>query len=390
MTFLSSFGQTYFIGVFGPSIQVEFGLSHTIWGTVYMLGTLGSALLLPWSGKQIDHVDLKLYTVVVCVLFTGACAFMSITTGLLMLVVAVFLLRQFGQGLMSHIGVTCMARYFERERGKAIAITTTGFAAGEAILPLIAVLCIAWVGWRWTYGGLSIVLALGLVPLSLWLLRGARPVDPVLDSSSPAVAECEPRRRESWTRRQVLRDARFYLLLPGLLAPSIVLTAMFFHHLNLADEKNWSHPWITGSYIIYAIVTTFASLISGSLIDRLGAVRLLPFMLVPLALAMFLLWAFDSKWVVGPYMILAGINVGIALTATSALWAEIYGVQHLGAIKSLAQAMGVFGTALGPVIMGALVDLGLTFGEVCLAFAFYALLGAVLIRIALKRALRLM
>ena len=42
MAFASSVGQTYFIGVFGPAIRGEFGLSHTSWSAIYMAGTLAS------------------------------------------------------------------------------------------------------------------------------------------------------------------------------------------------------------------------------------------------------------------------------------------------------------------------------------------------------------
>ena len=46
----SSFGQTFFIGIFSPSIEAEFGLSHSEWGTIYMAGTLLSAATAPIPG----------------------------------------------------------------------------------------------------------------------------------------------------------------------------------------------------------------------------------------------------------------------------------------------------------------------------------------------------
>ncbi|MDH3379557.1 MAG: MFS transporter [Gammaproteobacteria bacterium] len=383
MAFASSFGQTYFIGIFGPSIQMEFGLSHTTWGTIYMVGTLVSAASLPWTGRQIDRLDLKRYAVLVCLLLIVACGFMAIINGPVALVLAIFLLRQSGQGLSSHVAVTSMVRYFDSSRGRAIAIATLGFAAGEAFLPFIAVLAIAAVGWRWSYGGVAVLLCVGLIPTVLWLLKGhdkrhrlhlERHAQPTQHGGSLV---------RSWTRREVLRDTRFYLLLPGLLAPSIVLTAMFFHHLNLADAKGWTHAWITGNYVVYAAATTFTSLASGPLIDRLGAVRLVPFMLAPLAVGMIVVGVFDSGWAVWPYFILAGINVGIAHTAVSAMWAEMYGITHLGAIKSLVAALQVFGSALGPVTMGSLMDLGVSIENVCLLFVGMVVVGAILIRVAL-------
>jgi len=384
LAFSSSFGQTYFIGIFGPGVQNAFGLSHTAWGTIYMIGTLGSALLLPWTGKLLDRLDLRIYTGAVCALLIAACAFMAVVSGPVMLVVAIFLLRQSGQGLASHVAITSMARYFDAGRGRAIALATLGFAFGEAILPFLAVLAIASIGWRWTYAGIAVVLGVALLPAIAWLLIGhtdrhraylSRLAGPQTDSDAHS---------QSWSRGQVLRDVRFYLLLPGILAPSLILTAMFFHHLNLADAKGWSHEWITGSYGIYAMAVIAAALISGRLVDRFGAARLLPFMLLPLIVAMTLVAWMSNPWSAWPYLILAGVNTGMALTTTSALWAELYGVANLGAIKSMATALSVFASALGPISMGGLMDLGLSIDFVCLLFAVYATVGAVLIVLALR------
>jgi predicted MFS family arabinose efflux permease len=159
---------------------------------------------------------------------------------------------------------------------------------------------------------------------------------------------------------------------------------MFFHHLTLAGAKGWSHAWITGSYLIYAVSTVITALIVGHTIDRLGAVRLVPFMLIPLISAMIVIAVFNNPFAVWLYMVLMGINIGIAHTSVSAMWAEMYGVKHLGAIRSLATAVGVFGTALGPVTMGSLMDWGLHIEHVCLIFAGYSVIGTCLMVAAFR------
>lgn len=385
IAFASSFGQTYFIGIFGSGIQAEFGLSHTAWGTIYLIGTLASALLMPWTGRLIDHIFLPRYTLWVIAAFVGACLFMSQVVGTITLVIAIFLLRQTGQGLMSHTAVTSMARYFDAERGRSIALATLGFAAGEAILPFLAVIAIAAIGWRWSYTGAALVLLLVIMPVTMCLLKDHDKRHQNYLQKHASNSSNHSGDTSSWTSGQMLRDPRFQLMLPGILAPSIIITAMFFHHLNLADAKGWSHQWITGSYIVYAAATTFTSLIAGPLIDRFSATRLVPFMLGPLVASMIVVAWFENPWVVWLYLGLAGIHVGIAHTAVSAMWAEVYGVMHLGAIKSLVHALTVFGSALGPAIVGTLVDAGLTIDSVYLIFAAYSLIGAVLITIALRK-----
>ena len=106
-------------------------MSHTLWGTIYLIGTLASATVFPWSGALIDRFSLPRYTLFVGLLLIVACVFTSLTAGVTSLIIAIFLLRQSGQGLASHISVTTMARYFDTQRGRAIAVATMGFAAGE-------------------------------------------------------------------------------------------------------------------------------------------------------------------------------------------------------------------------------------------------------------------
>ena len=384
MAFASSFGQTYFIGIFGPGIQADFGLSHTAWGTIYMMGTLASAALLPWSGKQIDRLDLRLYATIVLVLIAVACFTAAATLTPWMLVFAIFLLRHGGQGLASHASITTMARYFELGRGRAIAIATLGFSVGEAVWPFLAVIVIAAIGWRLSYVAAGLLALGAILPLALVLLKGhgTRHREHV---ARTAAADGLGEAVRSWTRGQVMRDARFWLLAPGLFAPSLIVTALFFHNLNIAQAKGWSAAWITGNYVVFAAATIATSLAAGPLIDRIGARRLVPPMLVPLALSLLVVaWGESPFWVV-PYLALAGINSGIGHTAISAMWPELYGTRHLGAIKSLVAALGVFASALGPVIMGSLMDAGLTTDEICLLFAGWTVVGTATMFAALRK-----
>jgi len=385
LAFASSFGQTFFIGLFGPDIQQAFDLSKTEWSAIYMVGTLASAAVFTWTGKLIDRVDLKLYSLAVCGLLALACVGLALVNSPVMLVAVIFLLRQAGQGLASHVAVTSMARYFEAGRGRAIALASLGFAAGEALLPVVAVLVIAAIGWRWTYAGVGLVVALVFIPAVAWLLADHPNRHQAYLEGLKNRADAQRHSGQDWTRGAVLRDARFLLVLPGIVAPPLILTAMFFHHLALADAKGWSYAWITGSYGIYAVAGILAGLIAGRLVDRFGAARVLPYMLPPLAAGLLLIAGLDDPWVAWPYLCLLGISTGLLVAPASALWAELYGAANLGAIRSMVTALNVFASALGPVILGGLMDQGLPIEFVCVLFAGYAVLGTVLISVALRR-----
>lgn len=379
----SSAGQTFFIGVFGPEVREAFSLSHTEWGTIYLIGTLASAIALTWTGGLIDRIDLRLFSGLVIAGLAGACLFMSATSSVVMLVIAIFLLRQMGQGLASHIASTSMARYFSGNRGKALALMSIGFTTGEALLPVIAVAAIAAWGWRDTYGATALIVLL-MIPVILWLLKGHQ------DRHTNHMKETEIAQSSGGaapfgkTRREMLSEWRFYLILPAAMTPSFIITAMFFHHLTLAEAKGWSSAWVTGSYWAFGTGTVISLLAAGPLIDRLTAVRIMPFYLLPLAAGLILLAPASNPFWVLPYLFLGGLNSGIYFAGLTALWAELYGVRYLGAIKSTVGALSVFASSLGPVTVGVMLDSGLTIEFVCLSSAALCLFATPLFMRALK------
>lgn len=384
MTCASSAGQTFFIGVFGPSMRAEFGLSHTEWGGVYLAGTLASATVLTWTGARIDRMALRRFSAVVVIGMAIACFVTALTPGPVFLALSIFLLRQTGQGLASHTGTTAVARHFTRGRGKALAIVSCGYAFGQAVFPFVAVQLIDVVGWRTTYALVGVVLAVGLLPMVLILLRRhvddhLRPPDPIA-VGGPAAAEAI----RSRSRRQVLADWRFYLLLPATLAPAFIDTALFFHHPALAEAKGWGVEWITASYWAYSVGTIAAVVLAGPLIDRITARRTLGVMLVPITLGLAIIALFaDAIWV-PLYLLCIGITGGVSITATAALWAEIYGTRHLGAIKAMAAAIQVFATACGPVTLGIMIDRGLSFEIIATCLAAYCLFATAVLAVGLS------
>ncbi len=359
MAFASSFGQTFFIGVFGPEIQAEFGLSHAGWGTVYMMGTLMSAAVLPFTGRWIDRISLRRYAMLVCIGLGIACIGAALCPAAGFLVAAIFMLRQMGQGLASHVAITATVKQFRRNRGKAIAIATLGFPAGRAILPVAAVALILTFGWRETYalaGFLALVL---LLPAAMWLLRRERvPQSPnPTQNNASSIADEVP--ETNLTLSEVFRHPFFYAILPGMLGPSIIETALFFHQLSVADMKGWSPEWITGGYAIFAVATTLVSVAAGPIIDRAGATRLLPIIMIPSAIGILTLAYADNAIWAWLYLALAGVTSGLRQTITPVMWAEFSGTRHIGAVRSMAATMSVFASALGPPAMGWMMDAGI-------------------------------
>jgi MFS family permease len=375
--FFSSFGQTFFISLSGADIRAAFDLSHGDFGMIYSAATLTSAMLLVWAGRKIDDLDLRLYTVLVCVGLAMACLGMSIVASAFWLYPILFGLRFCGQGLLSHISATSMARYFDANRGKAISIAAMGYPVGEALLPIMVVTVIAGLGWRQMWGGIGIFLAISMVPTLLWLLKGHGERHRKLEEHTRQTAR-QGADGPQWSRRHVLRDPRFYILLPSILAAAFLVTGFFFHQVHLVQTKGWSMTLFAGAFVVYAIGQLSTSLLAGVLVDKFGAVKIVRFYLFPMVFALLLLAGFDALWTMIAFMAFLGSTAGLGQVVNSAIWAEIYGVTHLGAIKALGTALGVLSSALSPPIMGWAIDRGVSMETIALYGAVYCVAAACL------------
>jgi len=361
MACLSSFGQTFYIGLFSGEIRGEFQLSHGEFGLIYSLATLASGVVLLWLGRQVDHLDLRWITGLTVGGLALACLAMALVIHPWMLIGVLFLLRLLGQGMMGHIAITAMGRYYAAARGRAVSVAASGFPLGEAVFPLLAVALIASVGWRlsWAIAGGALLL-LGL-PLLLALLRGHGRRHRLWQ-----LKQARQYRRDNarglveWRLGHVLKDPRFWLLMPAVLSPAFLVTGFFFHQVALADSKDWALGMIAGSFVIFAALQLSGLTLAGFLSDRHSASGLLPFYLIPLALGMAVIWQAQSPLWIPLYMGLMGLSAGASGTIVGALWAELYGTRHLGSIRSVYTALMVFSTAASPWLMGYLMDVGIS------------------------------
>jgi MFS family permease len=299
------------------------------------------------------------YAALVSVGLAVACLGAALCPGAGFLVAAIFMLRHMGQGLASHTSITSTVKYFRFSRGKAVAIVSLGYPAGRAVLPVVAVALIAFVGWRETYAIAGFIALVLLLPAVFWLLRNnhqTSPPEPVRQSVTALKREPD---EQNLTVSEVFRHPFFYAILPGVLAPSIIETALFFHQLSVASMKGWSAEWVTAGYAAFAIMTTLFSMVAGPIVDRAGATRLLPLILIPYVFGILILGFLDNAIWAWVYLALSGATSGLRQTIAPVMWTEFGGTRNIGAIRSMAATISVFASALGPPAMGWMMDAGI-------------------------------
>ncbi len=354
LCFFSSFGQTFFISLSGGQIRAEYGLSNGEFGGLYMIATLASALTLPFLGRLVDRTTVSRTALVVMPSLATACLLMAWSESVLWLALSIYLLRLFGQGMMTHTSLTAMGRWFSSTRGRAVSLATLGHQTGEALLPLLMIALVTAVGWRFSWLIAAAILMLIALPCVSLLMRVERSPEP------PSAAQAA-RQSEHWSRARVLRDPLFWIMLIGTLAPGFIGTTIFFHQAYRLELREWPPEAFARAFMAVASMTISFAILAGWLIDRFRSPRVLPVYLAPLSLACFALAGIEQSSGLFVFMALLGMSYGISSTLFGALWPEIYGTRHLGSVRSVTVSLMVFATALGPGITGVLIDNGISY-----------------------------
>ncbi len=374
-TFFSSFGQSFFLGIFNPSIRNELSITHGQFGTIYASATLVSSFLLIWVGKKIDDVNSLKFALFVILLLSISSFFFSKISSIYFLFIVIFLMRFSGQGMMSHTATTIISRYFTKSRGKALSTGWFGLSTAEFILPVFMIYLLGITDWKniWIY--ISIIVLIFLPVISFLLINNLK-----LESRETLLEKDNKEQNiKNWTRSEVLKDYRFYIICSNMLAMPWIATGVFVYQSFILSSKGWGPYIIAQSFMAYSIFSLITLFLSGFLIDKFTSRKLLIYMNIPLLLSAIVLFYFKSPISSFVFLGLIGISNGFANVLGSSTWAEIYGVKHIGAIKALTTALMVFATAFGTALFGVLIDKGLSIENISVVSGAYIFLSIVLL-----------
>ena len=374
-TFFSSFGQSYFIGLFNSSIRETLSISHGQFGSIYASATLCSSFLLIWVGKKIDDINIFKFAVLVAILLSFSCFFFSKISSVIFLFFGIFLMRFSGQGMMTHTATTTVSRYFTKTRGKALSAGWFGLSAAEFILPVLIVYLLATIEWRNIWLIISISVLVFLPAASYFLVNNLK-----LDSRENSDnREFKDDKIKQWKRIEIIKDYRFYIICSSMLAMPSIATGIFVYQSFITTSKGWGPYIIAQSFMSYSMCSVITLLISGFLIDKFTSRKLLIYMNIPLALSTFVIIYFNTPITAFIFLGLIGVTNGLANVLGSSTWAEIYGVKYIGSIKALTAALMVFATAFGTALFGVLIDNGFTIEKIAVVSGIYILLSIVLL-----------
>jgi len=375
LTFAASIGQTFYFALYAGSIRGELGLSHGLYGGLYTIATLLSAMTMLYTGKMVDYINIRRLAFTVLVLLGVSSILFSYINSAFFLLFAFYFLRITGQGMSTHTSSTFIAKTYSVMRGKALAVTILGRAFGEMFMPITALILIAAFGWRNAWLLTGIIILIFIAPYTAYLLKDREVYEPNQSTEKKKIKESII----DYRRSDVLKSGYFYLLLAAILAPPFVLTGIFFHSYHLMDIKGWATEIYALTMPIFSILLIIFVLISGWAVDKWSAKDLIKFFLLPLSLGSFILAYGQNEISMVLFMIASGITTGFATSISGSLWAELYGTKYLGEIKSVITSGVVASTAISPGLMGYLIDHNVSIESQIMTFGVYMILITILV-----------
>ena len=373
-TFFSSFGQSFFLGLFNTSIRNELSITHGQFGSIYASATLLSSFVLIWFGKKIDDINISKFAFFVILLLSFSSFFFSTISSTFLLFLAIFFMRFSGQGMMSHTATTTVSRYFTKSRGKALSTSWFGLSSAEFILPVFVTYFFVMYSWRTVWQGIAVIIILFLPIIIFNTIRSVK-----LESREKDQNPKINLKIKSWRRMEVIKDFRFYIVSLNMLAMPWVATGVFVYQSFITESKMWSIYTIPKAFMVYSITSIITLFFSGFLVDKFTSRKLIPLMNIPLLFAMLVLFYYEQEVSAFIFLGLIGVSNGLANVLGSSTWAEIYGVKYIGSIKALTTALMVFSTAFGTAVFGALIDRGYDIENIALIAGIYIIVSLVLL-----------
>jgi MFS family permease len=375
LTFLSSFGQTFLISLYVPEIIRAFEISEGTFGAIYAGCTLAASFIMLTVGHTVDHKPVKKVTGFTILALAISSIILGFSYHVAFLFVALIGLRLTGQGLLSHISMTIISKYYDKNRGKALSISSLGYSVGEAVFPIVIALIISWLDWRVAAIVSGVALLLYLIRLKFTDLSHFDRQLSVEGKPSPFSLMKD--------YKEIVFDRKFMVMVPASFILGFSSTAIFFYQYVFVESLGWSVQLYAAFFTVYAATRFLFSLFGGLWVDKFTAKILFRYYLIPMTLGLIPFALMDSIIGAFIFLVLAGITTGVAGTVKTSLIAEIYGTEKMGAIRSVFSMFMVVSTALGPLIVGLLIDAGISFTAIMLLIS-----GAMLLTVLNSQRIR--
>lgn len=386
LTLAIASGGRFLFGVVLKPVSDEFGWGRAEMALAVTISVIVLSLLQPVVGWLVDRYGSRPLLIAGVVTTGLAMIPMTLVDSLWQVYVFYGVVAAFGFAATSPVNTTALVNgWFEKKRGLALSLATSGAAYGQLlIVPIATAIMLGW-GWRASYLAISIALFVIVLPMTIFFVRDA-PKQPgtrrgrgVGELDAPKVS-----------LRQAARTAAYWQLSFGMFVCGVTMSFTSVHmipYLTDMPEHSTGTMQTTASFALSVVggFSILGAIVMGILSDKHGHRQMLAMTYFLRGLSFLILFAVGS-WI--PGIFIAAIVLGISWTSTtplaSAISADIFGRASQATIFSfIFTAMNV-GTGVGAWLAGLDRDLFGNYQFALLAnvaFGFTAAAVTMLVRV---------
>jgi len=354
-------GQSFSVSLFLDFFIEDFGLDRTTVSSLYGAGTFIASLTLTWVGRKLDLLGNRRMGVIVGLLFGIVLTLCSLITGPLMLLFAFIGIRGLGQGSLSLVSSTSIANWFMLKRGRMMAFLSLIFALFQGLYVNVLRILLETMDWRQVFVILGISVGIIVIPLFGFLMRN-RPEEYGLLPDNKQVRKKKKNddeveiEEENWTLAEAMRTPMLWVFMFAKMLPSAWGTGLILHQVSIFSELNYSAQTATETYALMALFSAGSALVFGYMVDTFKPTYIVVIQMLAMLTASILGIYMTETWLLIVYAIAFGLVQGVGGVFDGAVWANLYGRLHQGAIRGFVFTAGVIGSAIGPALFGLSYD----------------------------------
>ncbi len=378
---ITSFGIRYSFGVFFKSIESEFGLTRGATSSIFSTYMILSAVFAVVGGWAMDRYGPKIVSFVMGLLTGLSLLLVSQTDSLWQLFITYGLILALGTGATFTVVNSTVSRWFDKKRGFALGISTSGGPLGAVVMAPFATYLIANFDWRIAFMVMGIIALLVMSSLSLFLGKDPGEVGLLPDGVKSESAEIRLQKEKSGTQPpglsllQALRTSNFWFLGFVWFCLSLSVHLILTHTIPHAIDIGISPMDAAFVVSLIGITCVLGRLVVGRVSDSIG--RKIPSIVsasLQVVALIWLIWAQDL-WMLYLFAVVFGFSWGGLGTMVTVLIGDIFGMRSIGVIMGAMVVYWALGGAVGPPLGGVIFDVA---GNYFMAFV----MGAVIMFIA--------
>ena len=369
-------------GVFLKPVTSEFGWNRGTMGSAIVVSHILGASATPFVGRLIDRWGVRRVTLPFIALFSLTTATIGMTSSspaIFLLLYALCGLVGSGQAPQGY--VKAISAWFDGRRGLALGVATAGIGVGAALMPQLTRWLIGAFGWRGAYAGLGILTFVVAFPAVALFVREPDEMPKEQKGFSTAIhRQVGVVKATGITVREALTaSSKFWAIGVAGFLVAVSVNGTIAHIVPLLTDRGVASRSATLVLSVSGLALIGGRLLSGYLLDRFFAPYVSAcFFLLPLAGIALLGLGFG-----GILPMTGAVCLGLGLGAETALIAFLvgryFGMRQYGEIYGYLLAAFLFGSGLGPWLMGVCFDAMGSYNPALAGFAILLIVASFLI-----------